>query len=127
MSSNNYKDKKILIVDDEEEIREILSRVLTRTGYDVMTVEDGVAALEEIKNYKPDLIFLDIMMPGMNGVQFLKKISPLGEKPYKVVIVSGFVNDETREECYSFGANQLLDKPFDIGTILNIAKENLMK
>jgi len=126
MCKNNLEDKKILIVDDEEEIREIISRVFSRLNYDVTAVEDGIAALESIKTFKPDLIFLDIMMPGMNGVQFLRKVAPLKTKPYKIVVVSGFINEETKEECIAFGVQSIIHKPFDIKTIVKVAKDSFL-
>ena len=118
--------KKILIVDDEEDIRDILKRVLLRVGYDVATAEDGVSALEMIKTFKPDLIFLDIMMPGMNGLQFLEKIIPVKDRSYNIVIVSGYANEEMNQKCLDQGIHGLIKKPFEVRTIVKAARDNLM-
>ncbi|MBI5418852.1 MAG: response regulator [Deltaproteobacteria bacterium] len=66
--------KKILIVDDEENIRELYRDELTELGYKVELAEDGLQALEKVESFRPDLVTLDVMMPGMDGIEVLRRI-----------------------------------------------------
>ncbi|MBW1806796.1 MAG: response regulator [Deltaproteobacteria bacterium] len=82
--------KKILIVDDEADIRKFLTTVLEKEGYQTVTAEDGLKALEIAKQEKPDLVILDLQMPNQTGTDFYRKMSKdkeLGKTP--VIIVSG--------------------------------------
>ena len=65
---------KILLVDDEEDLLELLQYALTRAGYDVVTALDGVAGLKKAREERPDLIVLDIMMPRMDGIELCKRL-----------------------------------------------------
>jgi len=66
--------KKILVVDDEASLRELVSAILEQEGYDVTTAEDGEECFRKLKNMKPDLVLLDMMMPGMSGREVCEKI-----------------------------------------------------
>lgn len=81
--------KKILVVDDEKNIRLLLKEELTDEGYDVLLAESGAKALEMIKSDKPDLITLDIKMPGEDGLSILRKIREL-EYDMPVIICSAY-------------------------------------
>ena len=119
------KNKNIVIVDDESDIREVLQRILMKTDCSVSTFDDGVAALEYIKNNVVDIIFLDIMMPGMNGIQLLKKIVNLKIESIQIVVVSGFANEDIVKECNNLGVKKIIDKPFEVKTILEVVNELL--
>lgn len=81
--------KKILIVDDEKNIRFLLNEELTDEGYDVILAESGSVALEKIRNEKPDLVTLDIKMPGEDGLSVLRKIREI-EYDLPVIICSAY-------------------------------------
>ena len=82
--------KKILVVDDEADVRRFLTAVLEKNDYETLTAEDGVKALEVARREKPDLIILDLMMPNETGTGFYRKLSrdkELSQTP--IIVVSG--------------------------------------
>lgn len=81
--------KKVLVVDDEKNIRLLLNEELTDEGYDVITAESGAVALEKIKNEHPDIVTLDIKMPGEDGLSILRKIREI-EYDLPVIICSAY-------------------------------------
>lgn len=95
--------QKILLIEDNPQIQEIYSVTLKAQQYDVVVAEDGKSALEKAAEFKPDLVFLDIMMPGMSGLEVL---SELREKPEygcqdaKIVILTNLGHDERVDEAW---------------------------
>lgn len=88
--------RKVLIVDDEPEIRRILQRYLSSRGYEVQTVQDAEGALVAIRNTRPGLVLLDICLPGMDGLDLMSQITAgPGEKPY-VVLMTGLPENEVQ-------------------------------
>jgi two-component system response regulator (stage 0 sporulation protein F) len=111
----------VLVVDDDPEIREILSEVITRKGFKVVTAESGELALEEMGKQNFDLIFLDLVLPGMSGVDALAAIKER-DKRAVVVIVTGYGDDPIALDAMSLGPLFLIRKPFrtsDIVEVLN--------
>ena len=119
------KQERILVVDDDEGTRESLEAVL-EDDYDVVCVQDGKSALVRIKNEVFDLVLLDLVMPGMDGIETLKRIKA-HDKSMDVIIVSA--TDRAREAIASMktGAYDYITKPFDDETILAIIKRVLEK
>jgi DNA-binding response OmpR family regulator len=104
---------RILVVDDEPHIRRVLSAILGSRGYEVMMASDGNQGLSELGNEDVDLVILDLMMPGANGLEILSKIrtDPLrSETP--VIILTAKGQDTDREAALAGGANDFLTKPF---------------
>jgi two-component system response regulator MprA len=114
----------ILVVDDNLDILESMSRLLKSAGYDVVTATDGQVALDRLRGgTTPSVILLDLMMPGMNGWQFLEELHrdpSLTAIP--VVIVSGGSYRET--EIKSLGVAGYLKKPFDVTKLLATVEQN---
>lgn len=110
---------RILVVDDNENNRDLLARQLERRGHTVSLAEDGVSALEEIKNHEFDLVLLDVMMPGMNGYEVLERIKS-GDSPSRVpvIMISALTELDTVVRCIEVGAEDYLPKPFN-PTLLN--------
>ena len=104
---------KLLVVDDEQEITEILKNFFERKNYDVYTANNGEAALEVIKEQRPHLVFLDIRMPKMDGLTVLRNIR-LIDSSMKVIMVSAIEDDSTIEEAKSLGAVDFIRKPFKL-------------
>jgi DNA-binding response OmpR family regulator len=107
------KKKKILIVDDEADILEILKIRFERSGYDVVTTNDGDSALEKWKKEKPDALLLDIMMPHVDGLSVLKKIRE-EDKRLPIFILTAFSNEERMQIASKFNANGFILKTDDI-------------
>lgn len=108
---------KVLVVDDERAIRNSLKEILMDESYDVDTAEDGAAALEKIGKEKFDVVFCDIKMPGMDGIEVLDKIKELGAE-CAVVMISGHADIDTAVECIKKGAFDFVQKPLDLNRVL---------
>jgi DNA-binding response OmpR family regulator len=104
------KNKKILLVDDEKAILTILNIRLKVMGYDVVNAGDGQEALDMLDSTTPDIMLLDIIMPGINGFEVLRKLRLNSQLP--VIVYSA--RPENRQEALRMGANDFLAKPFDV-------------
>lgn len=117
---------KILIIDDERSIRRTLKEILEFENHTVEVVEDGIAGINEAKNNKYDIIFCDIKMPQMDGIEVLTKLKNDGlETP--IVMISGHGNIETAVESIKNGAYDFIEKPLDLNRILVTIKNALEK
>ncbi|MCM8800540.1 MAG: response regulator [Candidatus Omnitrophica bacterium] len=115
------KSIKVLVVDDEKVVRDFLIRLLSLENLEVKTAEDGFSALEQAKKESFDLVFLDVRMPKMDGVQTLielRKINPQA----RYVMMTGYAVDDLLEKAMKEGAFASLKKPFDINQMLSILK-----
>lgn len=107
---------KILVVDDEVDVGELVQSFLETHGYQVMTANSAARAFELVQLEKPDLIFLDVVMPGMDGITCLKQIKKLQPEAI-VIIVSGLHDENVAKEAIRYGAYDYLTKPFDLQLI----------
>ncbi len=114
--------KKILIADDEYDIRFVLKQLLTLEGFDVTSVENGRKALDALEQEDFDLLMLDLMMPEVDGFGVLEALSPAKLHGMKVVILSAKATDEDAVVGYSVGAAQYVTKPFDNDRVVDIVK-----
>lgn len=105
---------RILVVDDNEMNRDVLSRRLEKQGYTVVTAEDGQVALDLLRRDPFDLILLDIMMPRVNGYQVLEnlKANPL-QRDIPIIVISAMDDLESVVRCIELGAEDYLFKPFN--------------
>ncbi|MCB0284225.1 MAG: response regulator [Calditrichaeota bacterium] len=116
--------QKILVVDDEFEIRELLSEALTFKSFEVLTAEDGLQGLKVFDEFKPDLAIVDVRMPNMDGVGFSKRI--LAAYPeFPIIIISGFLKQYNIEEIRSLGVKEIMTKPLDIEFLYKTIKNLL--
>ena len=102
----------ILIVEDEKEIREGVSEYLSEVGYNVISAEDGIKAIELFKNSKIDLVILDIMLPKANGFVVLNKIRQESNVP--VIMLTAMSDDYTQIMSFDEKADDYITKPFSI-------------
>lgn len=112
---------RVLIVDDERAIRNSLKEILTDEGYDADIAEDGAAAISKVEKDKFDVIFCDIKMPGMDGIEVLDKLVEMGVDA-AVVMISGHGDIDTAVECIKKGAFDFVQKPLDLNRILITVK-----
>ena len=103
--------QKILIVDDDENIAELISLYLTKECFDTMTASDGEAALTAVKTYMPDLILLDIMLPGIDGYEVLRELRKSSSLPVIMLSAKGETFDKVLG--LELGADDYIMKPFD--------------
>src|SRR3954470_22691825 len=115
---------RILVVDDERVIREILSDFLSLEGYVVRTVEDGVEALKELQRRSYNLVISDLKMPNMTGLELIERITALGI-PVLTVIMTGFGTVETAIEAMKQGAYDYILKPFKVEEVVHIVQRGL--
>ena len=122
-------DKKILIVDDEAHIRMLISQTLEELedeGVEFLTADNGQSALETIESEKPNLVFLDVMMPKMNGMDVCRKVKKeLGLTDIYIIILTAKGQELDRQKGQEVGADIYMTKPFDPEVLLTKAKEVL--
>jgi DNA-binding NtrC family response regulator len=111
------KKSSILVVDDEDALRTVLSGELASEGYDVRTAADGDEAVTEMGKATFDLVLLDIKMPRMNGFEVLKFIKEKHPKT-KVVMLTGFADLKNAIESKKLGADDFVSKPYDLVDLL---------
>ena len=117
--------KKILIVDDEPDILEIITYNLQINGYDVQTAKDGDQGLQKAREFKPDLIILDIMMPKKNGIEVCKILRSKPEYDDTLIIFLTALNDElSHVKGLEFGADDYISKP--VSPKIMVSKVNAM-
>ncbi len=109
--------RKILVVDDEDALRTVLSAELNSEGYDVGTAADGMEALTELQKSPYDLVLLDIKMPNMNGFEVLKVIKEKYSGT-KVIMLTGFADLKNAIESKKLGAEDFVSKPYDLVDLL---------
>lgn len=107
---------RILVVDDDPEIVSFIKRGLTYEGYTVDTAADGTEALTKARNREPDLVVLDIMMPGMDGIEVAKRLRQGGDVPILMLTAKGTVADKVTG--LESGADDYLVKPFAFDELL---------
>jgi CheY-like chemotaxis protein len=104
---------KVLVVDDEPEVRQVLQEFLASRGYDVNVASDGFEALEALESIKPDLVLLDVAMPGMDGVETLKRIVAINPS-LPVIMVTANADIGVTSKLLAIGAVDYVPKPFDL-------------
>jgi DNA-binding response OmpR family regulator len=113
------KEIKILLVDDESDFTKPMAYWLKSKGYTVSTVYDGESAIKLVQESPPDIMFLDIHMPFMNGADTLKKIREFN-KELPVIIISGFLEDEKAREATTYGVSGVFYKGSDFNEGLTL-------
>lgn len=103
--------QKILIVDDDNNIAELISLYLTKECFETMIVGDGDAALDAVKSFEPNLILLDIMLPGMDGYQVCREVRTTSTTPIIMLSAKGEIFDKVLG--LELGADDYMEKPFD--------------
>ncbi len=114
--------QNILVVDDEDEARLGLSKLLSSQGYVVYTAANGLEALELLRNHPVSIIITDVKMPKMDGLTFLREIRKL-IPGVKVVIVTGYGEVETYLEAMNLGAMEFLHKPIQFDNLVKVIKK----
>ncbi len=116
--------EKILVVDDEQDIVKVLSKILELVGYDVIAALNGAEAIESVRDGNPQLVLLDYMMPDMTGLEVLKRIKEYSEDIY-VVMVTGRGSEEVAASVMKAGASDYVIKPFVREQIITVVKDTL--
>ncbi|HAD81916.1 MAG: hypothetical protein A2509_02800 [Candidatus Edwardsbacteria bacterium RIFOXYD12_FULL_50_11] len=115
--------KKIMVVDDEPYIARVIKFKLEQEGYTVISANDGQSGLQKIKEEKPDMVLLDVMMPGLSGYEVCQKIREDAELAgIPVVILTAKGQERDREQGLSMGASDYITKPFSPNRLLELVK-----
>lgn len=116
--------RRILVVDDEQGIRAALGQLLEYEGYEVRAVSNATDGISEYQKWKPDLVFMDVKMGGMDGLEALKRLRELDPAAI-VVMISGHATIRTAVEATQLGAYEILEKPLDTDRILVMLRNAL--
>jgi two-component system KDP operon response regulator KdpE len=117
--------KRILVVDDEQEITLVLRSGLTKHGYEVRVAGEGEAALELFQAWPPDLVLTDLSMPNMNGLKLCQRLRETSSVPIIVLSVKG--DEATKVEALDAGADDYVTKPFGMGELLARVRATLRR
>ncbi len=117
---------KILVVDDEIEACNALEEFLSSKGHEVYTALDGPTAIERVQEVRPDIVLLDMIMPGMGGTDVLKKIKEL-DFDTSVVMVTVVAEENRAKETMELGAFDYITKPVDLNYLENVLMVKLFK
>ena len=104
---------KILVIDDEPLVRRSLERVFQSQKHEVISAENGIDGLKKWQDLDPDLVFLDVLMPGLTGPEVLKSYRAEKEKRAKVILMSAFTGDKQLIDPKTLGADLFMAKPFE--------------
>jgi two-component system sensor histidine kinase/response regulator len=122
----NRNKSRILVIDDEESMRDSCSQILSKEGYQPELAEDGTIGLEKAKDFKPDLVLIDLKMPGISGMETLEKIQEID--PYIIpVVITGYATVDSAVEAMKKGAYDFIPKPFTPDELRLIIKRGLEK
>jgi CheY-like chemotaxis protein len=116
---------RVLVVDDEPEMRKMLSEHLQEKGYDVRSVADGEAALARVPEYRPNIVLLDLMMAGMDGMETLRRIKLLAPTTC-VIMVTAIDEIESARTALGRGASDYVTKPFSMQYLDSVLEVHLL-
>ncbi len=119
-------DVKVLIVDDEEDFSAILAERMEARGFQVNTVNSGVAAIEQVKQRSYDAIVLDLAMPEMDGIETLKQLLVVNPD-LQVILLTGHASIDKGVEAVKLGAADFLEKPADLDSLVRKIKDARLK
>lgn len=126
MNQQNVAPRKILVADDDPDMRELVAHILRLNNYEVVSVATGDEAQQQAVNEPPDLIVMDIGMPDMDGlttIWALREAKTLAEVP--IVILTAFDSYDLRAEAASAGCQAYITKPFDVSEFLSVIERTL--
>jgi chemosensory pili system protein ChpA (sensor histidine kinase/response regulator) len=113
----------VMVVDDSLTVRKITSRMLAREGYEIATAKDGVDALQQLQDIKPDCILLDVEMPRMDGFEFARNVrADEGTKSIPIIMITSRTADKHRNHALEIGVNEYMGKPYQEEQLLALIK-----
>jgi len=118
--------KRILVVEDQEDNRQILRDLLTNAGYEMLVAEDGVQALEQAEKHRPDLILMDIQLPVLDGYEVTRRLKANPElKAIPIIVVTSYALSGDEEKARAAGCDAYVAKPFSPRALLAKMREYL--
>lgn len=116
--------KKVLVVEDDKSMLDAVAMILKFEGYEVCTARNGRLALEVLKNYKPDLILLDMVMPEMNGWEFAENYAKKFEHRTPIIVLTGAADPVQRAKDVQ--AVGYIEKPYEIDELLKVVSQSIL-
>jgi two-component system response regulator PilR (NtrC family) len=118
--------RRVLVIDDEPDICDCLRLLLSLEGFDVITAESGLVAIDKAKTESFDIAITDLRMPGMGGIETLTALKRL--KPdIRVIVATAFASDESARRCREEGADEYLTKPYSLEDVMKALKGTLAR
>ena len=117
--------KKILVIDDEQPICKMLKKFLSRKGYQAITALSGKEGIKKVKQERPQIVLLDIKMPGIDGIETLKRIREI-DKKVGIVMITVIKEDATGRKCMELGAYDYITKPFSLDYLESVLLVKLL-
>jgi two-component system cell cycle response regulator DivK len=118
--------KRILVVEDQEDNRQILRDLLTNAGYEMLVAEDGVQALEQAEKHRPDLILMDIQLPVLDGYEATRRLKANPElKAIPIIVITSYALSGDEEKARAAGCDAYVAKPFSPRALLAKMREYL--
>ena len=115
---------KIMVVDDEIDLREMISLMLKKEGYETQMAKDGEDFLSKIDEFQPDLVTLDVMMPGLTTREILELLKEKDCKPKIILLTVVRFSDEEKQQIFEMGnVIDYITKPFELDELVNIIKK----
>jgi DNA-binding response OmpR family regulator len=117
-----------MIVEDEQDIREMLSIILNKEGFETDTAENGSELLKKIDNFQPDLITLDVMMPGLTTSDILKNLKDKKNKSKIILLTVIRYSEEEKQRIYKMGnVVDYITKPFELDDLISTIRKHVIK
>ena len=110
---------KIMVVDDEQDLREMIELMLHKEGFETKTAENGLDLLNKIDAFEPDIITLDVMMPGLTTKEILEKLEEKKTKPKIILLTVVRYSEEEKQKLYQKGIVDYVTKPFELNTLIH--------
>jgi DNA-binding response OmpR family regulator len=117
---------KIMIVDDETDLRAMLNLMIRKEGFETATAENGDDFLSKIDEFQPDLVTLDVMMPGLTTREILEKLKEKKTKPKIILLTVVRYSEEEKLKLYQQGIVDYVTKPFELDTLINTINSHVL-
>ena len=118
------RQSNIIVIDDEETMRDSCFQILTKEGFNVETAKDGNEGLAKIKKESFDLVILDLKMPGLNGLDLIEQLKAVSPKT-QTIVITAYSSPELEDEAHRLRAYRYLEKPFHIQELMCTVQEAL--
>jgi DNA-binding response OmpR family regulator len=118
---------KIMIVDDEIDLREMLNLIICKEGFETLTAEDGDDFLNKIDDFQPDLVTLDVMMPGLTTREILDKLKEKKTKPKIILLTVVRYSEEEKQKLHQMGIVDYVTKPFELDNLIDTIHNHILR
>ncbi len=118
---------RVLVIDDDRSILEVVEIALTERGYEVLLADDGAEGLARVERDRPDLVILDMVMPRRSGLTVLERLRQWGTQSPHIIVLSASDHPKQREFALNCGATTFLSKPVDIEVVADQVDQLLLR